>query len=222
MTPPDPASHVDRSRRPGVPVPPQKVRENNRTGGKGPLSVPAPPKKETNWAAMSALAGVAAAVIAFLAYAIPSGSPAQHPSPSSTSPISQESSHDPAPPTEQDTTLPAPVTSPVSSFSAPALAQPSGPPAGCQQGQAAINTYNQLVGSTWYSREDAAEQAGQGIDAAIESGASGTVGADLSALANDFEGLFDTAMGEASTAWDTVSAQTGKDARKLNTDCSTS
>jgi hypothetical protein len=158
-----------------------------------------PPKKakEANWAAVSALAGVAAAVIAFLAYAIPSGTPAPHPQPT---PL---------------------ATSPVFTSSSPAPAQSSGLPTGCQQGEATITRWDQTAGSTWPSRESAAQLAESGIDGAIASGASGTVYSDLSVLSNNFEDLSNIAMSQSSTAYDQVAATISTESQGLVRDCNT-
>jgi hypothetical protein len=104
----------------------------------------------------------------------------------------------------------------------PAGVQPSGPPAGCPQAIAAINTYYQTVGSTWYSAADAAERAENEIGTAEKAADySGPVSADLNALYIDFGTLYEYAIEEYSSGYDTVSTQTNVNARQLETDCNT-
>lgn len=199
--PPDPAPPPDAGSRPETPA-----------------GIPEPPKKtrEINWTAVGSLAAVVAALVAFLAYALPSSGPTPDPTPSPPSPTVSPSTPLPT----ESTSAPA-TTSPPSPSPVPSLEQPSGPPAGCQQAEAAIATYNQTIGSTWYSRQDAAGQAANGIFAAFESGASGMVASDLSALDNDFTNMHNVAVAEASDAWDTLAAQADKDIQVLNAACGT-
>jgi hypothetical protein len=202
--PPDPAHRPDTGSRSGVPA-----------------GIPEPPEKprEINWTAVGSLAAVAAALIAFLAYALPSGGPTPDPAATRQSALGSPSTALPA----ESTSAPA-ATSPVSSFSAPAIAQSSGPPAGCQQADAAITTFNNLNGPT--NRMAAASQAGQQIGLAYEtsesSGDSSAVSSDLYALEQDFEHLDDLALvsGDGSQ-YNMVLAQTNKDIQTLNTDCGT-
>jgi hypothetical protein len=101
----------------------------------------------TNWAAVSALAACAGVFVAFLAYTTP------HPySPSApTTPWSY-----PATLPWPGTTAPAPPqrSTPGNFGVPPTLVQPAGPPAGCQQADAAITKYDNTVGSSWYSKTD--------------------------------------------------------------------
>jgi hypothetical protein len=180
--------------------------------------MPGTPKKtnETNWTAVGALAAVAAAAVAFLAYAVPPGSAPPDPLPGPGS--SQEAPLYTTPPQEQSSTPAA--TSPGFASSGPAVSQPSGPPPGCQQAIAAINTYNQDVGSTSVSEANAADRAVNEIEAAQEAANySGTVGADLDDLNIDFERLSDDVMEGNGSDYDTTAAQTNVDARQLETDC---
>lgn len=182
-------------------------------GGSRPspyVSPPPPKPKGTDWGKVSALAAVAAVVIAFLAYAIPSGS---SPSPSS----SQGGSSEGAGPTQPQGS-PAPATSSTWTFSSPAT---SGPPIGCQQGEATITTWTQTAGSTWFSRQNATEQAENGMDAAIESGASGTVDSTLVIINNDFDDLDQAAMLQDGSSYDSIAAQIGSESQELKTECST-
>jgi len=200
--PPDPAPRPDAGRHLGVPA-----------------GIPEPPKKtrEINWTAVGSVAAVVAALIAFLAYALPSGGSTPDPVLAGDSPTS--SSPSTALPT-QATSAPASATvSATSPSSIPSLAQPGGPPAGCQQAEAAIGTFNETVGSSWYSRQDAAGQAANGIFEAFQSGVSNTIASDLSALDNDFTNLHNVAMAQADDAWDTIAAQTDQDIQVLNTAC---
>ena len=170
-------------------------------GPSGRPSPPAPPKK-SNWAAVSALAAVAAVVFAFLVYAISSGASAPHQQP--------------------NTGILSTTTSPAFIFSNPASTQPSGPPVGCQRGEATVATWNQTAGSTWPSRQSAAQQAVSGMEAAINSGVtSEMVDSALVALNNDFTDLYEITMGDASSAYDTVVAKIGYDSQALTRDCDT-
>jgi hypothetical protein len=185
-----------------------------------PDPAPRPDAKKTreiNWTKVGSLAAVAAALIAFLAYALPSGGSTPDPVTTRPGPAVSASSAFPAESTSAPATTspPSPPPSP-----APSLIQVSGPPAGCQKADAAITTYNQTIGSTWYSRQDAAGQAANGIFAAFGSGASGKVASDLSALDNDFTNMRNVAMAQASNAWDTLATEADKDIQVLNTDCS--
>jgi hypothetical protein len=116
----------------------------------------------------------------------------------------------------QDSTPPAPSPVPT-----PTPVQPSGPPAGCQQGEAAITTWNQTAGPAWPTREAAAVQAESGIEAVINSGPSGMVYSALAALSNDFENLHTTTMSQSSTGYDAVVTKIGTDSQALQTDCNT-
>jgi hypothetical protein len=199
--PPDPASRPDAGSRSGVPA-----------------GIPEPPKKtrEINWTAVGSVAAVAAALIAFLAYALPSGGPTPDPA---TTRQSQSGATSTALSTES-TSAPA-TASPVSSFSAPAIAQSSGPPAGCQQAYAAIMTFNKLNGPT--NRVAVAAQAAQQVGAAYQtsesSGDSSAVSSDLYALDQDFGHLEDVALVNDGSQYNMVLAQTDKDIQTLNTDC---
>jgi hypothetical protein len=99
------------------------------------------------------------------------------------------------------------------------------PPAGCQQAEAAIKTYNQTAGSTWYGKEVAATRAGNELDTAYEtaydSGASSAVSSDLSALIQDFTFLQQNAIEGDSSGFEAVAAQANVDTQTLETDCST-
>ena len=74
--------------------------------------------------------------------------------------------------------------------------QPAGPPAGCQLGDAAIKRFNNMVGSTPYSEEQAASRAEQDTyEAAIGGNSSGTIQKDLESLSQDFAQLTGAAEG---------------------------
>jgi hypothetical protein len=202
--PPDPAPHAEPGSRPNAPGMTKKTEKASW---------------DTRWAAVGALATAAATVVAFLAYAHPSGG---SPGPSPSSATSQASPPYTVQPPEHGST--AAATSPGSlSFSpAPASGQPSGPPAGCQSGEAVITTYNKTVGSTWLSEADAAQRAGNGIDAVLSSGASinSTVYSDLVTVNNDFEYLYNDAMEQASPYYEELAATTDTDIQQLAVDCS--
>lgn len=193
--PPDPAPSADRDSRPDMPGMARK----------------------TNWTKVGALATAASALIAFLAYTIPPNASTPNPFPAPES--SREPRPYPAPPQEQGSTPGA--TSPGSAFPVPTLAQPDGAAASCQQAEAAITTYNETVGPTWYSRFDAATRTGNRLDMAYGSGASGVVSSDVSALIQDFTFLQQHALVQDGSGYDAVAAQTNVDIQVLKTDCST-
>jgi hypothetical protein len=181
-----------------------------------PAGTPEPPKKtrEVNWAAVGSLAAVAAALIAFLAYALPADGPTPDPAPtppnptvSPSTPLPTESTSAPA-----TTSLPSP---------APTIAQASGPPAGCQQADAAITTFNKLNGPT--NRVAVAGQAAQQVGAAyqvsVTSGDSSAVSSDLYALEQDFGHLEDIALVNDGSEYNMVLTQANADIQTLNTDC---
>lgn len=159
--------------------------------------------RKANWAAVSATAAAASALVAFLAYTAPH-------SPSPPNPL-------PAPATSRES---PPYATPPQTSPGPTLAQPAGPPAGCQQGKAAITRYDNAVGSTPYSKAQAASRAEQDIYmTSLASGGSGTITEDLQALSQDFANLAEFAQGPYSAQYNTVSAQTQKDIQALDTDC---
>jgi hypothetical protein len=195
--PPDYAPPPDAGSRPGVPA-----------------GIPEPPKREINWTAVGSLAAVAAALIAFLAWALPGGGPNPDPAPTPPSPTVSVTTPLPT----ESTTAPA-TTSPPSP--APPITQSSGPPAGCQLADAAITTFNKLNGPT--NRMAAASEAGQQIGVALQAseraGDSSAVTADLNALEQDFLHLDDYALVNDGTDYNNVLAQTNKDIQTLNGDC---
>lgn len=158
--------------------------------------------------AVSAVAAVAGVVIALAAYAIPRAASIPHALPT---PGSSRAS----PPY---TTPPQQTTTPASS--GPTLAPPSGPPAGCRPGKAAVARYQELAGPSWYSKADAAQQADSELQTALDSGASGAIWSDLDALYLDFGNLHDIAL-EQEGPYNTVFTQTQKDDQTLNADCNT-
>lgn len=160
--------------------------------------------RETNWVAVGAVAGVASAFVALLAYTVPPGT-VPNPTPTPTN-SSMESSQNTAPPTS-----PGP---------GPSYTQPAATPAGCQEGLYAVNTYYQTVGSTPSSEAHAAERALNEIMNAMEPGATGNVAADLESLENDFGELPADAMGEnGPTSYAQQAAATSTDAQLLKRDC---
>lgn len=114
-------------------------------------------------------------------------------------------------------------TSPGPVFSIPALTQAAGPSAACQQGQAAITTFNQTAGSTPLSERNAVERALNGIQQAIQSsGGGGSVYSDLVILNSDFERLFEDASGPGGGSdYSTTLAQTNVDSQQFAKDCNT-
>jgi hypothetical protein len=202
-SPPDPAPHAGPGNRPDAPGTSEKAEKTKETDW------------PTRWAAVGALGTAAAAVIAFLAYAHPSG-PSPRPSPST----SQAPPPRTVQPTEHSSLAPAMSPASPSLSPTPAPAQPSEPPAGCQQGEAVITTYNKTVGSTWASEADAAERAWNGTGAVLSSGPSpdSAVNYDLEALGNDFADLYNDAMGYSSD-YEESAATADTDMHQLAADC---
>jgi hypothetical protein len=96
--------------------------------------------------------------------------------------------------------------------------------AACRSAEAAIRTYSQTAGSTWYSDAVAASQAGYEMGMAMtlsNSGTSGKVGSDLLALYNDFEDLYAAAMEQDTVRYSAVAATGNTDIKVLWADCST-
>jgi hypothetical protein len=169
---------------------------------------------ETNWAAVSAVAAVAGVLVAFLAWSVP-GRNAPPPAP-----VNPQQSQLYPTTTQQQGSAPA-NTSSGSASSGLAVVQPSGPPAGCPQAIAAINTYNQDVGSTSASEENAAQRAYNEIEQAQEAAGYGSsaVSADLFNLSNDFKRLYADAGAQNSSDYASTTATTNVDARQLEQDC---
>lgn len=166
---------------------------------------PTPSPKETNWAAVSAVAAVAGVLIAFMAYAIPRSASTSSPPPTPTN--SGASQH-------------GQTSTPTATSSGPIVSQPIGAPAGCQQGEAAITRYNNRVGP--YNEQEAAGQALQEIglaQAAANGSSSSTVVEDLQALYEDFLYLQDYPPGSPQN--DAALARAKKDSQTLSVDCST-
>ena len=185
-----------------------------------PAGTPEPPEKtrEINWTAVGSLAAVAAAVIAFLAYALPAGS-TPDPTPPRPSPTVSRSTPLPTVSTSASATTLPPSPSPTLT-----IAQSSGPPAGCQQADAAIATFNKLAGPTWPSRLNAADQMGQGLAPAVSAaGDSGNsaVSADVQALAQDANALEGYALGHDGSDYNAALTTTSMHIQALNTVCGT-
>ncbi|HJP72929.1 MAG TPA: hypothetical protein VJ914_01600 [Pseudonocardiaceae bacterium] len=157
-----------------------------------------------NWPAVSAIAACASALIAFLALATHSSAP-------------------PAPTPPTTTVAPAPAQqSTQGNVVAPTTPLPTaGPSAACQPADAAITTYRNTVGSSWYSRMIAASRARDEIEMAGGQSGGGPVMSDLQALATDFQELFAYAQAQLSSSYNPVVAQTNSDIQALNADCRT-
>ena len=209
MMPSDPRRAV-RGPQPGPVVPGSQQQSPGMPGPGGKTG------KETNWTAVGAVAAVAGVVVAFVTYAVPRIGAQPYPPARGNS--RQASVYSTTPAQHQGST--SAVTSPGFASSGPAVAQPGGPPAGCEQAMAAISTYNQDVGSTSASEANAAQRAVSEIEAAQEAADySGTVGADLYAVNNDFRRLYVDATDGNSSDYDTTAAQTNVDAQQLSRDC---
>ena len=172
-----------------------------------------PTKPKTNWEAIGAVAGVVAVLLALLTLAatVP-GNP--HPVPAHSWASTYTPPHEYGNPPE---TAPFPI-----------VTQPGGGrPAGCLQGGAAITRYNNTVGSTPYSEQQAAGRAETDIYVAEMGSTSGTIREDLQALSRDFAELAGYASGlmagepGAGARYNAMSAQAQKDSQVFNTDCDT-
>lgn len=116
-------------------------------------------------------------------------------------------------------------TSGSSGIQIPVPTQATGLPAGCQQGLAAIATFEQTARSTPSNEQNAAQRAAYEADAA-ESGAGGVVTLDLQNLGNDFLNLYVAALTASDSsfqgsAFSTELAQINVDGQQLEKDCKT-
>lgn len=107
----------------------------------------------------------------------------------------------------------------------PVPTRATGLPAGCQQGLAAIATFEQTAESTPSNEQNAAQRAAYETDTA-ESGASGVVALDLQNLGNDFLNLYVAALttsdfSSQGSAFSTELAQINVDSQQLEKDCKT-
>ena len=103
----------------------------------------------------------------------------------------------------------------------PVTPKNGGPPAGCELGPAAITRYNNTVGSTLDSQQQAASRAYQDLDMAASGIANATIREDLFALGHDFNSLEpENGAPEGSSRYNAVLAQIQKDSQALSADCS--
>lgn len=153
-----------------------------------------PPKpKKTNWEAIGAVAGVVGVLVALAA------------SVSGTTPNPPASMYTPS---RQYTGIP------------PVTPRNGGPPAGCELGPAAITRYNNTVGSTLDSQQQAAARAYQDLDMAASGIANATIREDLFALGRDFNRLEpENGAPAGSSQYNAVLAQIQKDSQALSADC---
>ena len=187
---------------------PKKPEDRERKPGGRASGDPA-----TKWAAIGALAAVAAAIIALLAYAIPR--PAATPAPASAPAVPVTTSYTFYSPSPAQRTTQAPSP-------APAAAIPESRPAGCDAALAAISTYNRTAGLTANSEASAATQAYESLlpdsteanDAAVSTDI-GTVAADFSAMRWILEGALDQSYSAAVQ-------QANSDIKTLDTACAIS
>lgn len=184
-----------------------------------------------NWAAVGALAGLAAAFVAFMAYAWPRtpppAPPVQRPDAASSrsgpvvpeQPGSAAATTRPATP-EVTTSPPRPPETPDSRppLSVPSLSVPSLLPAGCEEALAVIDRYQRTAGSTRLSQQAAATEAYQDMMGAslVAEGAVRTV---TVALAQDFSEMRFILSGTVSGDYAAVQARTNRDAQTLREVC---
>jgi hypothetical protein len=168
----------------------------------------------TKWAAIGALAAVAAAIIALLAYAIPR--PATTPTPASapaapvaTSYAFYSASYSPSP-AQRTTRAPSP---------APAAAIPESRPAGCDAALAAISTYHQTADSTANSEASAAAQAYESLLPGSKAADDAPVSADISTVARDFSALRWILAGVLDQSYSAAVQQANSDIKTLDSAC---
>lgn len=159
------------------------------------------------------MAAVGSVMVGLLAWAVPhfSPSPSPRPSPPITSGL----------PTYSPTPTPSPDPVPTTSSPSTDPAQPSGPPAGCQQAIADINTYYSSVGTTWITASNAAYRAAEEIQQVYFATTSGAVSVTLSYLYTDFADLHNYAVQEDSTDYNAEAAKLRADVQTLDTECGT-
>lgn len=178
-----------------------------------------------NWAAVGALAGLAAASVAFMAYAWPRTPPVTGPVPPPTTPAAAG----PAGPDTGTTPRATPVvnTSPPRTpespdagpvLSPPALSLPPLLPAGCEEALAVVDRYHRTAGSTRLSQQAAATEAYQGMMGASLA-AQGAVRTVTVALAQDFSEMRFILSGMVSGDYAAAQARTSRDARTLREVC---
>ena len=164
----------------------------------------------TKWAAIGALAAVAAAVIALLAYAIPR--PAATPTPASapTVPVTTSYTFYSPSPAQRTSRAPSP---------APAAAIPESRPAGCDAALAAISTYHQTAGSTANSEASAAAQAYESLLPDSKAADDAPVSAGISTVARDFSALRWILAGVLDQSYSAAVQQANSDIKTLDSAC---
>lgn len=174
----------------------------------------APGDPTTKWAAIGALAAVAAAIIALLAYAIPH--PAAPPTPVSapaapvaTSYAFYSASYSPSP-AQRTTQAPSP---------APAAAIPESRPAGCDAALAAISTYHQAADPTTNSEASAATQAYESLLAASKQANDAAVSTGISTVAADFSAMRRILAGALDQSYSTAVQRANSDIKILDSAC---
>jgi hypothetical protein len=164
----------------------------------------------TKWAAIGALAAVAAAIIALLAYAIPR--PATTPTPASApaAPVATSYAFYSPSPAQQTTRAPSP---------APAAAIPESRPAGCDAALAAISTYHQTADSTTNSEASAAAQAYESLLPDSKAANDAPVSTDISTVARDFSALRWILAGVLDQSYSAAVQQANSDIKTLDSAC---
>jgi pilus assembly protein FimV len=189
---------------------PKKPEDRERKPGSRASGDPA-----TKWAAIGALAAVAAAIIALLAYAIPrpAATPVSAPAaPVATSYAFYSASH-PPPPAPRATQAPSP---------APAAAIPESRPAGCDAALAAISTYHQAADPTTNSEASAATQARESLLAASKEANDAAVSTDIGTVAADFSAMRWILEGALDQSYSAAVQQANSDIKTLDTACAIS
>ncbi|SCF01379.1 hypothetical protein GA0074695_2867 [Micromonospora viridifaciens] len=174
-----------------------------------------------DWAAVGALGGVAAAIVAFFAYALPRPSPAP---PAQDAGIASPQVPEPKTPVHDASTA-APQTT-VAEPSATAPQTPDTRPplslepllASCQEALAVVDRYYRNAGSTELSQQAAATEAYQGMMRASLS-ADGAVYSVTVALSRDFSDMRFILTGMVSGDYAARQARTNRDAQTLRDVC---
>ncbi|SCL21626.1 hypothetical protein GA0074692_1218 [Micromonospora pallida] len=180
-----------------------------------------------DWAALGAVSGVVAAILAFVAYAWPRTPPPEHPAPGSGTVSVQATTPDTPVQTPPDsTTAPEPSATPPRPVETTSRAPNPRPslslapllPAGCEEALAVVDRYYRTAGSTELSQQAAATQAYQGMMRA-STAAEGAVYQVTVALSRDFSDMRFILSGGVSGDYAAAQARTNRDAQTLRDVC---
>lgn len=181
-----------------------------------------------NWAAVSALAGALATVVALVAYLMPPAPPPQPqpdvvvPTPAAQPPSSDPVVTQPAPPTPspspESSTPQPPTPSPTEAVPGSSAPLSAVRPGGCDEAAAALTAYRRNAGTTHSSQAAAAHQTYLDLMGAVLD-AQGAVGAKISRLAAEFQELHFRLTGMTGGDPNQVIADINTDVAGLKTLC---